>query len=114
MAGAKVDDLVSGAHDAGFVFDNHNRVAGISQGFEDSDQAVRVARMQADAGFIENEKRVNEASAEAGGEIDALGFTPRERARWAIESEIAKPDFIEVAETRADFVQYQAQGVRRL
>ncbi len=105
MAGPEVHDLIRGAHHAGFVFDDHDGVAGIAQLFEDADQPFGVARMQADARFVEHEQRVDQPRAEAGGEIHALGFAAGERARRAVEREIAQADFVEVAEARADFVQ---------
>ena len=74
VARADVHDLIGGAHDAGLVFDDDDGVAGVAKFFKDADESVGVARMQADAGFVEDEKRVHQTRAEAGGEIDALGF----------------------------------------
>ena len=97
VAGADVHDLIGRAHDAGFVLDDDDGVAGVAEFFEDAHEAVGVARMQADAGFVEDEERVDQPRAEAGGEIDALGFAAGKRARGAIQREIAEADFVEVA-----------------
>jgi hypothetical protein len=62
-AGAHVDQAVGGQHHRGVVFDHHQRVAGIAQPVHGLDDAVHVARVQADARFIEHEHRVDEAGA---------------------------------------------------
>ena len=111
MAGAEVDDLVRRAHHAGFVFDDDDGVAGIAQLLEDADEPFRVARMQSDARFVEHEQRIHQARAEAGGEIDPLGFAARQRARGAVQREIAQADLVEIAQARADFGQDQADGI---
>ena len=54
--------------------------------------------MQADARLVEDEDRVDERSAEAGGEIDALDLAAGERARGAVEREIAEADLVEVTQ----------------
>ena len=66
-----------------------------------ADEPAGVARMQADAGLIEDEERVHQRRAEAGREIHALDFAAAERARRAVEREIAEADFDEIAEARA-------------
>ena len=60
--------------------------------------------MQAHAGLVEDEKRVDERGAEAGGEIDALDLTAGKRLRRAVEREVAKADLFEVAQTGEDGV----------
>ena len=58
--------------------------------------------MHAHARFIENEHRICEAGTEAGRQVDALDFASRERAREAVEGEVAKSDRFEVAEASQD------------
>ena len=65
-------------------------VAGIAQALHDPDDALHVARVQADRGLIEHEQRVDERGAERGREIDALHLPARERARLAVEGEVAQ------------------------
>ena len=84
MTGADVHDLIGGAHDAGFVFNNDDGVAGLAEFFEDTNEAVGVARVEADAGFVQNKERVDQSRAEAGGEIDAFSLAAGQRARRAI------------------------------
>lgn len=54
--------------------------------------------METDGGFIKDEESICERGAEAGGEVDAFHFAAGEGAGLAVEGEVAKADFIEVAE----------------
>ena len=98
VAGTEVDDLVRGAHDAGFVLDDHHGVPGVAQLFEECDQPFGVARMQATLGSSSTKKRVHQPRAQAGGEVHALGFAAGKRARRAVQREIAQADLVEIAE----------------
>ena len=104
-ARAEVHNLIRRAHDAGFVFDDDDGVAGVAKFFKDANEAICVARVQANTGFVEDEKRVDQTRAEAGGEIDAFGFATAQCARRAIQREIAEADFVEVSEAGANFLQ---------
>ena len=59
-AGAHVDHAVCGQHDSGVVFHHHQRVARIAQALHGHDDAVHVARMQADAGLVQHEECVHQ------------------------------------------------------
>ena len=104
VAWSQVNDLVRRADHAGFVFDDYDCVAGVAQLFEQADQAFSVARMQADARLVEDEKRIHQSSAQAGGETHPLGFAAGKRARRAVQREVTQADLVEVAEPRADLV----------
>ncbi len=80
------------------MLDNEQRVAFVAQVMDHADQAPDIARMQADARLIHDEKRVHERGAQAGGEIDALHFAATQGASGAIEREIAKADFAEISQ----------------
>ena len=103
VAGAEVHDLVGGAHDGGFVLDDDDGVPEVAQALEDGDEARGVARVQAHARLVEDVERVDEARAEAGGEVHALGLAAGERARGAVEREVAQADFDEVGKAGTDF-----------
>jgi hypothetical protein len=96
--------MVRLSHDRFLVLDDEDGVAAITEAFHDPDELGHVARMEADARFVENEQGVDQGIAEAGGEIDPLDFAATERARGAIESEIAEADFEEVSEAGEDAV----------
>ena len=103
-AGARphVDDQVGRAHGVFVVFDDQHRVAAIPQVFERADEAVVVARVQADARLVEHVERAGERRAELRREADALGFAAGERVGAAVEREVAEADRVEEAEAGGD------------
>jgi len=103
VARAEIDEPIASSHNARFVFDNHDGVAGISQLLENANQAIRIARMQPNARFIQDEQGIHQASAQARCEAHAFGFTARKRPRGPIQGKITKPNFIEVAEAGNGF-----------
>ena len=104
--GAHVDDAVGRDHHRRIVFHHHQRVARIAQPLHGFGDAVHVARMQADAGLVEHEQRVDERSAERGGQVDALYFAARQRAALAIQRQIADAHVDQVLQAGGDlFVQ---------
>lgn len=110
-AGSEIDDVVRRTDDGGLVLDDHDGVADVTQPFEDTDHAGRVARVQANRRFIEHEQGVDQAGAEAGCEVDALGFAPGKSPCRAVQGEVTKTDLDQVAESGADFAQRKPQGV---
>ena len=82
---------------------------GVAQVFHHADEPSGIARVQADARLVEDEERVDQRCAEARREIHALDFAAAERARGAVEREVAETDFEQETETRAHF----AEGRRR-
>ena len=60
----------SAAPDHGFIVLHHEQgISLIPKLLHDVNQAMGIARMQTDARFIENKKRVHQGGAEAGGEV---------------------------------------------
>ena len=102
--GPEFEQMIRLAHDGFLVLDDEHGVAAIAQPLHHADELAHVARMQADARLVEDEERVDERIAEAGGEIDALDFAAAERARGAVEREIAEADFEQIGEPREDAV----------
>src|SRR5882757_8063697 len=102
-AGAEIDDVAGGFDGVRIVFDDENGVAKVAQGFEDVDQALRVARVEADGRLVENVKRADEMRAERGGELDALGFAAGEGGGETVEGEVVEADFVEELEAAANF-----------
>ena len=115
-AGAEVEHAVGRQHDGRVVLDHHQRVAGGFQPLHGFGDAVHVARVQADAGLVEHEQRVDERRAERGGQVDALHLAAGERAALTIEREVADADVAQVLDAGGDFFQDQCQrlGVRRI
>ena len=105
--GPDVEDAVGREHDLRIVLDHDQRVAGVAQPLHHADHAAHVARMQADRRLVEHEQRVDQRGAERGGEIDALHFAAGQRARLAVEREIAEADIVQIVEARADLAEQQ-------
>ena len=95
--------MVGGADDIGVVFDDEDGVAEVAEVVEDPDQAFGVTGVEADGGFIKDVTSADEAGAEAGGELDALGFAAGEGGGEAVESEVFEADAIEEFEALLDF-----------
>ena len=109
-AGADVEDAVGCEHDLRIVLDHHQRIAGIAQPVHDFDHPVHVARMQADRRFVEHEQRVDERSAERGGQVDALDLAARKRAALPVEREVTQAHIAQKARAGAQFVHQQFAG----
>ena len=69
------------------------------------EKAASVARVESDAGFVENEESSREAGAETAGEVDALEFPAREGSGGSVESQVAEADAEEEAKAMADIVE---------
>ena len=108
--GAEFDEIIRGADHRLLVFDDEQSVSFVAQVLHHADEPARVARMQADAWFVEHEERVHERGAETRREIHALDLAAAQRARRAVEREVAEADFDEVAQTRGDFVLQHLHG----
>ena len=52
--------MVGAADDRLFMFNNEQSVAFVAEAFQDLDESVGVARMQANAGFIQDEKGIHQ------------------------------------------------------
>ena len=109
--GPDLDDVVGRPDHGLVVLDDDDRVAGGGERADDADEAVDVARVQADAGLVEHEQRVDQRRAEAGGEIDALNLAAAQRARGAVQREVAEADLLEVAQARDDGIVGEVGGV---
>ena len=84
-AGAEVDDVVGGPHRVFVVLDDDDRVAQVAERRERVEQAVVVARVEADRGFVEDVEHADEPAADLAGEADALRFAAGERGGGAVE-----------------------------
>ena len=109
-AGTDIDQIIGRANDRFFVLDHEQRVAFVAQIVHHAHEPADIARMQTDARFVHDEKRVHERRAETGREIHALHFAAAQCARRAIEREITEADFAKITQARADFA---AQHLRR-
>ena len=87
------DQPIRRAHDGFVVLDDDDGVPAVDEPAQNRGHFSEVARVQPDAGFVEDEKRVGERGAEAGREVHALRFPARKRAGLAVERQVTQPDF---------------------
>ena len=109
--GAHVEHAVGGQHDRRVVFHHHQGVAGVAQALHGNDDALHVARVQADAGLVEHKERVHQRGAERRGQVDALHLAAAQGAALPVQGEVADADFAQVLQAGADFTQQQLQGL---
>ena len=109
--GADLDDVVGGADHGLVVLHDDHGVAGGGEGADDADEPVDVARVQSDAGLIEDEDRVDQRGAEAGGEVDALHLAAAQRPRRSVERKVPEADLLEVAQARHEGIEGEVGGV---
>ncbi|OPZ03672.1 MAG: hypothetical protein BWZ09_02302 [Alphaproteobacteria bacterium ADurb.BinA305] len=112
-AGADLEQLVGGDHHLRVVLDHHQRVAGVAQPRHHPEDAADVARMQADRGLVEHEQGIHQRGAERGGQVDALHLAARQRARLAVQRQVAEADVGQVGESAADLAEHQLGGLVR-
>ena len=98
--------MVGGPHRVFVVLDDDDRVAQVAQLGERVEQALVVARVEADRGFVEDVEHADQAAADLAGEADALRFAAGERGGGAVEREIFEADVVQEAEPAADFFEH--------
>ena len=101
-AGAEVEDVVGFADGVFVVLDDEDGVAEVAEVFERVDEALVVALVQADGGFVEDVEDAAEARADLRGEADALAFAAGEGGGGAVEREVAEADGVEEFEALDD------------
>ncbi|MPM35769.1 hypothetical protein SDC9_82363 [bioreactor metagenome] len=111
--GAHVDHAVGSQHHGRVVLHHHQRVARIAQAQHGFGDAVHVARVQADAGFIEHEQRVHQRRAQRRRQVDALHLATRERAALPVQREVANAHVAQVLQARGNFGVQQLQRLGR-
>src|SRR5271157_1849875 len=87
------------------MLDDEDGVAEIAETLEDVDEALRVARVQADGGLVQDVERANEMRTQRRGQLDALRFTARERGGKAVKGEVVEADFVEELQAGANLFQ---------
>ena len=100
--GADFEDVVCGADHGLVVLDEDDGVAGLGERADDFDQPVDIAGVKAYGRFIEDEQRVHERGAEAGGEADAHGLSAGEGFAGAVQGEVAEADLEQIAQAGED------------
>ena len=87
------------------LHDQH-RVAHVAQCGQRIEQAVVVARMQADGGFVQHVEHAAQFRTDLRREADALRFSAGKRGGAAIEAQIMQADGFQKFEAAADFIDH--------
>ncbi|CCY14895.1 uncharacterized protein BN773_00888 [Prevotella sp. CAG:755] len=90
--GANVDDVVGSPDDLLVVFDDDDGVAQLLEPAQDTDKALRVAAVEADARLVKDVKRTDKRTAQRGSQVDALALAAGERVAEPVERKIAQAD----------------------
>ena len=108
--GPEIDQIICGANDLFLMLDYQQSVAPVAQIVHYANELPDIARVQANARFVHNKESVDKRCSEARGKVHALDFAAAQRARRAIEREIADADLAEIVQACADFVTQHLSG----
>ena len=89
-AGAQVEHVVGVADGVFVVLHHQHGVAQVAQPFQGLDQALIVALVQADRGFVEHIEHAAQARADLGGKADALALAAGEGCGIAVQRQVVK------------------------
>jgi hypothetical protein len=103
--GPEFEKVFGGADDGFIVFHDKDRIASGTKFAEEVKKTTGVPRVEADAGFIENEKSSGQPSTETTGKVHSLKFSSRERSGGAVQCEVSEADADQVTEAVADVFQ---------
>ena len=104
--GTEVHKIIGGAHRVLVVFYDDDGVAHVAQFFEAAEQTIIVARMKADARFIQDIEDANKAAADLSGQSDALRLAAGEGGGGTLDCEIMKTDVEQKADASAQFLEH--------
>src|ERR1700731_980530 len=90
-ARSEIEDIIRGSDGFGVVLDHEDGISQIAQAFENFDQPVGIARMQADGRLIKDVESADQLGSQGRGKLDTLGFAAGKRGGEAIEREIFEP-----------------------
>ncbi len=98
-----VQDAIRSTNHIRIVLYHQQRIAGIAQALQHTDQSVNVARMQPDAGFIQHEQRIDQRRAQSCRQINTLHLAPTQRSRLAVQRQIAQAHIDKKAQAGTNF-----------
>jgi len=105
-AGTHVDDVVGGKHHFRVVFDYEDGVAHVPEALQRRDQPRVIPGVEADSGLVEDIENPYEAGTDLRSQPDPLPFSPRERIRRPLQTQIVHTHFEEEHQPRPDLPQY--------
>ena len=111
-ARAEIDHVIGALDGLGIVLHHQHGVAHVAQLRQGFEQAVVVARMQADGRLVQHVEHAAQLRADLRGQADALRFAAGERGGGAVQAQVIQPDGGEKLQAAADFVQHAARDLR--
>src|SRR5258708_24615178 len=84
--------MICSPNDFPVMFYENEGIAEVPEVEKSLEQALVVARMQADGGFIQNIKHASQTAADLTGQPNSLGFSSRKRGCRPAQSEILDAD----------------------
>ena len=110
-AGAEVHHVVGAANGFFVVLDDEHGVAKVAQLFERGNQAVVVARVQADGWLVQHVEHAAQLRADLRGQANALRLAAGKRGGGAIQAEVAEADGQQKIQARGNFGERAAGDV---
>ena len=104
-AGAEVNQVVGRPNDLGVMLYHQHGVAQVAQAFEDFNQAMGVAGVEADGRLVQHVERAHQPRADGGGQLNPLRFPAGQGGGEAIERQVTQADLVQEAQPVADFLQ---------
>ena len=103
---AHVDDVVGRAHGLLVVLHHDDGVAQVAQPQQRVDEPPVVALVQADGGLVQDVEDAHQTGADLGGQPDALGLSPGERAGAAVQAQVAHAHRLEEGQPLPDLLEH--------
>ena len=89
--GAELHHPVGRQNGVFVMLHDNQRIVQVTQFFERFNQAVIVARVQADGRLVQHIQHAREAGADLRGQVYALGLAARKRLAFALQRQVRKP-----------------------
>ena len=102
--GTDVDDMIGGANGVFIVLDHDHGIADVAQASQGTEQALVVALVQADGGFIQNVHDADQSGADLRSKPDALGLAPRKGIGFALQTQVIQADVHQEAQAFEDLL----------
>ncbi len=90
--GAEIDQVIGGPHRLLVMLDHQDGITHVAQALEAGEQALVIARVQADAGLIENIQNPDQAAADLACQANTLRLAPGQGRGAAVQRQIVQAD----------------------
>jgi hypothetical protein len=87
---ANIDHVIGHLNHVGVMLDHQDGIALVTQLLQQLIQAVDIARVHPDAGFVKDVQDIHQAAAQMLDHLDALRLTAGQRIGFAVEAEVCR------------------------